>query len=170
MRFVAAMILFSACTMCGFLNAYRLGARSRGIHAVIADAKRIQSRMEYSSASIGRILSETDASEMHALWSCMSDELGHGSTVFEGWRTAYERTRTDLTILNALHKEEIDAMDEFFRDLGTSDINSERKHFALFYDRMEALYLTAESDYKNRGRVFRSIGTLGGAALAILVI
>lgn len=170
MRFISAILLFSACAMCGSMYAHRLGARVRGIRAVILDTKRIQSRMEYSSACIGRILGEMGTSELCTLWSCMSENIGAGQTVYEGWRKAYERVRADTSILNALHTEEIDAMDEFFRDLGSLNINSERQHFLLFYDRMEAFLSVAENEHKTRGKVFRGIGALGGAALAILVI
>lgn len=170
MNLISAILLFSACTMCGFLNAYRLGARVRGIRALILDIKRIQSRMEYSSAPIARILEGMDTSPIHMLWSCMKSELNTGNTVYDAWRAAYDKTRRDLPLLGALHPDDIDALNELFSELGTSDMESQRQYFALFSSRMDAVLETAETESKSRGRVFRGLGALGGAALALLVI
>ena len=170
MNVLAAGIAFVVCTMFGFMSAYRLQNRTRGIHAIIADIKRVQSRMEYSSASIGRILSEMDTSPICKLWSCMGKELSEGACVLDGWRSSYEHVRSELPLVCALHAEDTAALEELFSELGRSDIESQRQYFALFYSRMEAIYQTAENDYKNRGRVFRGIGALGGVAVAILLI
>lgn len=170
MNLFSAMLAFMTCTLAGFMSAYRLNARVRALEILIADMKRLFSRMEYTHAPLTRIIAVYKDSGLSSLWSCMCCELEKGCTVFDAWRNAYAKTITQNTTVNALRKDEISALDELFSEMGASDMESQRRNFALFFDRIDAIYTASERERAARARLFQGMGTLSGVAIAILLL
>ena len=70
----------------------------------------------------------------------------------------------------SLRREERQLLLEFAGTLGGTDLKTQRAGAALLTSRLEELAETAQRENSVKGRVYRTMGMLCGAAVAILML
>ena len=72
--------------------------------------------------------------------------------------------------INGINKDELDIMLSLGNMLGTTDTEGQLQGISDIRTRVEGLYSRRQNEYDKKGKLYRSIGLLTGAALGIMII
>ena len=71
---------------------------------------------------------------------------------------------------NILNKSDIEILKDFGSVLGTTDIEGQTAHCTLSVEFAKKNLAAAVEDYKTKSKLYRSLGLLGGVAVALMII
>jgi stage III sporulation protein AB len=166
----AAVIVF-ACGKIGFDFAGKLKRRVAEIHACESALIALESEMSFNAAplaqafrSIGRTM-KTRVADIFIVAGRNIEEKS-GTTAQEAWNAAIgamakylSMKETDIGILKTLGE-----------TLGASDMDNQKSAILLAKVKLSAAAKEAEEEEKRYGRMYKNIGLLAGALIAILLV
>lgn len=85
-------------------------------------------------------------------------------------KSAWERACQSLERYSWCGAEEAGLLKSLGRSLGTSCAQGQLSLIALYAERLESLERSASEEYERKGKLFRSVGALAGAAAAVLIL
>lgn len=107
-------------------------------------------------------LSERQSIQELKFLSCVLDNMSSGMTFPYAWKNAL----SDDTLLSP---ELTELLLKFGESLGTSDIEGQLMSIERSEEELSGIYENALSIYRRKGRLYRSIGLLGGITAALLL-
>ena len=166
MRLVIAFVLFVICAYIGCSKPSALKRRIGIIEGLERDIRRLSMLMEHRRQPITELMRELDS----PLWRDVRARLSRsGISCREAWNEAL----TDMVESGGwgcLGKQELVILTDFGGALGAGDINTQLDNAALAVKRLEEQRDLAAAEMGKKARVYRSLGILGGAAAALMVI
>jgi len=126
--------------------------------------------MEYEKKPLHRIAKNRAYGEVQPLFDAFGTALSAGAPPAEAFREALARAETEVRGFAALREEERRLLADFAGALGGSDLKTQRAGAALTISRLEEFAGAAAREHGAKGRIYRTMGMLCGAAVAILML
>lgn len=161
-----ALILMSG-TALGFFASKYLDQQVRRLEQLEGFLHALMVRLEYTLAPTGELIRDVAGMEQFAgvkfLQDC-SARCERGESFPDSWKAAVEGGRAQRT------PEENRLMLEIGGILGSYDADSQIAELRSILARLEVCRKAAEEHRKQRAKLYRSLGMLGAAAIAVLFL
>lgn len=162
---VAVILLFS---LAGFAKAADYEERNKVIKALLNDIRKISMQIEFTSDPVVIILDKISTeSELKEIWQEQIRNINNSMSCYEAWQNV---VCNNDKIQYLLQGEEKKGLDSFFRTLGTGDKVSEKKNAEHIYELLDEISTRLNQETNNKKKLCKSLGTLIGIAIAILII
>lgn len=165
---VTAVFLMGA--LLGQNSAKRLSLRRDMLGDLIASIRRLAMRMEYARLPLHRMAEQCVGGTAAPVFAAFAAALEEGRTPLAAWETAEEHALLHERAFAALHPGDREVLRTFAGALGTADLRREQQNAAMALQELERLQAEAGAAYDRKGRVYRAMGVLCGAAVAILLL
>lgn len=166
MRYAIAFILFGICAYAGY--SYSGGKRDRlnALNELIRGIKLLGIKMDFRPLPIYELLQTLDGE----LWREAAQRISADGSMAEAFGGALEKLIGENGPLRCLDRADVQILLEFGSALGGSDLRAQRSNIALALKRLEENAELLKQDVRKSERIYRSLGILGGLALAIIVL
>lgn len=155
--------------MAGYFKSVELRRKAETADALCQDISILMLKMEYSNLPLKQLVQQLDSMILIRFWQNFSAALDN-NTVFFAWAEAIKKEQKQNPGFAALKAGDIVSITEFGKNLGITDIAAQKKNFNLFKQILEEKVKAYKSDSVTKGRMYRSIGLLGGLAVAIMMV
>lgn len=167
---IALIALFFLCTGLGMRGASALERRAQMLSALIGSVKRLMTRLEYARLPLSQLLCTEDFGEAGALWRLFGEELQSGLSPDAAWTAAIHSASADDRSISSLSDADRAALLRFASGLGKYDVRTQKEQAELLLAELADSAREAERQYGKKGRVYRAMGVLSGAAVCILLV
>jgi stage III sporulation protein AB len=170
-KLLTSCIIISCCTWMGIQSANRYSQRIKEIrilqHSLSVLETEILHYLTILPEALERIAASTNGI-LGQFFHNVSEKLINRQdyTVSKAWRNTLEEIKSEIS----LHQEEIDLLIRFGDNLGISDKEGQHRYFELIQDQLKKQERSAEETRSKYERMYRSLGVLGGLALAIILL
>ena len=139
--------VFTVCSMAGFLKSFGLKKRHKKLLAIYRSMSDLRERIRMGGGEIERLV-----------YLCFEEDT---SSISEG-----------KAIINAMYlkKADVEILEEFFRDLGMSDSDSEYERTGLYMSIILKISDEAEKKCGELCRLYSSLGILCGLFICIFFL
>lgn len=159
----AIAVLFGAAA--GIWFSKRLKERERFMSSVILLIKELTVQIKYTNTEIGTMLKSASQNEAYQnllfVTSCL--DIGENGDFHPLWNDGVKKqpylTPTDRELLFALGNR-----------LGETDLDGQLSFLELTCEQLKKQQQDAAENYRQKGRMYRSVGLLCGLALGIMVL
>lgn len=172
MRLALCLVLFACSAALGFLFADRLTQRCRALRTVQGMLSALFMRLKYYQEPLYQAAAHTAPhleTEANDWLTALAHRLENGSSAGQALECILSQTKPPLALNQALGAEEKAALVELFERIGSHREDQEAA-FALCAERLEQLLSAAEETRLRRGKLYRTVGVLGGAVWVILFL
>ena len=164
------MVLFLTTFGSGVLFSQRLNKRLFELKLIERLAQRIQVRLEFRSLSTEEILDQLVCDSTFQSFSFLphcqhlmqKDELSFP----KAWKAAVEKKKNSLS----LNEEELQVLVSLSEIIGSASVQRQLSSLEGVQKELHRMIDDAQNDCKKKGKLYRSLGILGGAAVAIITI
>lgn len=152
-----------------------------GIYASLVLRKRVEclelcsrfvqwmdTRIRYSAAPVGELLLEAEREpEFRTLpfLGQAADKIRRGTIPVKAWEQALAEEKSGW-----LTSQDRELLSGFGSGLGKTDVEGQRNHCRYFAGRLEDSLRSARAEASAKGRLYVSLGIMGGAGLSLLLI
>lgn len=171
LRLMAVIAVFGGCTWAGIRACTRLKERAGLLAALRADIRRLTLLMGYSAEPLSRLSERIAEGRTAAFWHAFGEELTGSADVPTAWEKAMvAAAKADSPFLTLLTEPERSILLDYAAGLGGSGQHTQRENARLLEERLSAVAEEAMAEYARKGRMYRTMGLLTGAAAALLVL
>ncbi|MDO4543250.1 MAG: stage III sporulation protein AB [Clostridia bacterium] len=160
-RYIAIAIAFLSCTLCGLQSASRLKQRAESLRRLLTSIRQLADGAILTKKPIAGLIEQQREGTYGEMFGAYAKGLKEGLTPKKAWERVGDF---------GLCKEAEAAVAGFLSELATA----EGRQLSEASDRacrtIEELYEAASEESCKKGRVYRAVGVLSGAAIAILLI
>lgn len=167
MRFLLALLLFAACSFFGFSKAKAVKRRLEIVEGFLLDIRQLSISMRYRMTPVKELIRSLSESTVSAFWQELLLRMEREGPLEEAWRAALKKLREDEFF--SLTDAEARMLEDFGAGLGTSDYKAQKANMEMALERLDAQAQTLRQEVAQKGKIYRSLGMLGGLAAAILV-
>lgn len=168
MKTVLIVSIMIICTLTGSYFSGRLKQKCIFLKDISYMLEELRLLIEFESAEVGeiiqRLLKNKRLSELGFI-SDIAERIAVGSDFGSLWESAVEMQHYDF-----LSSEEKEFIKDIGRKLGKSDINGQINAIKFEKNELENMIRTADDDYCRKAKIYRSLGVLCGAFIAIMFI
>lgn len=166
MRIGAACVMTAAGAWSGRMLAGAQMRRTRTLEALRSGVRRLETEMLERRMPLSEALEACE----NGLFCAAAKEMKNGKEPFEAYRQASERLRKRGELLDSLEEGDMAALGRLFAHLGMDGAQSQRLLLRDAQEELERLTAQARSRQQEYGRLYTSLGALGGGALALLLM
>ena len=160
------MALFMICAYVGYSKPSGIKRRVIALEELEGDIRRLDMLMEHRKLPIEQLIAGLDS----PLWEEVSRLMkSRDTSLFNAWMAALELMTEDGR-LRCLNGGDMAVLTDFGDALGVSDTSAQASNAALAIKRLKERREAAAMELLKKQRLFRSLGVLGGAAAALMVI
>lgn len=168
LRTLALLGIVGCCAWVGFRAEGRLKRRYDTVRAMLANISALTMCMQYTARPLSELVQECKTDKTAVFWERFAEELNR-NTVAVAWPLAMRHARERDGGFMSLQQEELAMFEEYARGLGGSDRYTQSKNAAMLEKRLDHVVSASLDTYSRKGRIYRSMGVLGGIAVAILL-
>lgn len=162
MNIFPAAALFAACTIIGLRQSRMLKLRAENLGELEQLCAQIELEMRCTAPPLEQL-----AKSLHGEFARLLEaEIANGSDIRSAWAASCEK----LGRYSLCKSDEQQLLRELGAALGTTSAESQLGLLELYRGRFAELRMAAVEEYRQKGRLFRSIGALAGAGAAVLVL
>ncbi|MCE5234571.1 MAG: stage III sporulation protein AB [Clostridiaceae bacterium] len=169
MRFLLALALFGVFSFLGFSKAKALKRRLNVVEGFAVDIRQLSILMRYKMIPVRELIQKLEGSALKDFWETLLNEMERARPLADAWRDALEKVRDGGGDFFYMADEEARVIGDFGAALGTSDLAAQRANMELALERLQAQASALGREASQKGKVFRSLGMLGGLAAAIVI-
>lgn len=161
------ILIVIACGGVGLLKSHSLGERLRMLTLLERLMEHFSTQIRFRSLTLEELLWECIKNPIFkelGFLETVSKDMSEGLTFKEAWQHGVGSWNGPL---NPGDKLLILSIKE---ELGVSDTEGQLAALALVLEQLKALAKEALEDYQRRGRLFRSLGVLGGIFISLLLV
>lgn len=163
-RLVYGVILFLIACVLGGLACGKLNNELDALVGMAEDLKIMHSTMKYERSGVIELTSKLrNMGNLSEFWAEMENELRKNDGVMPAWKNASK-------LLASLNKKDISTLDAFFADFGKGGTQAELNRFEFTLEKINESVGKKKTEYESRTKLIRTLSSLAGLALAILVI
>jgi len=169
LKAVGALLIVAASSGVGGLYAEKFARRRREIKAFSDALGRLETEVFYGSTPLPTALARVAEGAPRAIRPFFADllrQLEMTDDLRSSWRQAMERHFAQ----SCLAPEDLSCLLPLADVLGTSDREDQRRHLKSTADRLRQNEETARIEEDKNTKLWRSVGLLGGVALAIIFL
>ena len=161
------LLIVLSCSMIGMLLASNLSARLRRLESCLSLLSEISGRLEYLQPTMYSLITSLAGQERFEqlvfLRQC-AQSMQAGRPFSSSWASALDECS------HQLGREEAAILASLGDILGRSDLESQLSALALAKQQLEQRVDTAREKVLTQSKLYRSMGVLGGAAAAIILM
>ncbi len=169
MNIILALMLLAGCTALGYRKTERLRKRKKTLLSMQADIRRLSERMALYPEPFSKMLSRIDP-VTDEFWLIFQSALCADEAVGILFEKAMHEASEQKNGFELLSDEETAILRDFGSMLHVPELASQQENALLAVSRLGAAAEALETQIKQKGRLFESLGLLSGLALALLVI
>lgn len=167
---IAIVAAFLYCTWAGFASAARLKKRAALLHAIAVAVQKLLISMEYAKLPLSELLRRKLYGDAQILFDCFASYLDGGADAYGAWRGAKRELPGADDAFASLTDADWAMLGAFMQELGTTDGTAQRESGLLLRSGIAEAIAEADDLYNKRGRLYRTMGLLCGAAISILLL
>lgn len=160
-RLIGLMLVFCAGCGIGVQRAAQLRQRARRVRLLERLVSDLATQLRYQTPTVRELIEFLRAQPMYAPFGFLM-QIGETGRFCDAWRGAVEGD-------SALGAEEKLLLLELGGTLGTTDAEGQLCALSLTLTRFSALAADLERAAAEKGRLYRALGILGGAAAAVVL-
>lgn len=164
------MGLFGCCAVLGVHASNSLHLRWDTLRALLQSFHQIALRMEYAMEPFGMLASRCGNARTTIFFNALTEALEVQTDMATAWAHAMEHAQSCDAGFAALQQEELAALYEYAAKMEEGGYQAQIKNVLLLEKQLEDIAVCAAEIYKKKGRMYRSMGILGGIAVAILLL
>lgn len=166
---IAMLTVFSYCSYLGFAASGRLRRRERFLCALRDSVKELLFHMGQTRLPLCALLLSLGQSPARQLMRTLGEALSAGASIDAAWEGAKaELGRAGA--LSDLTQSDMEALDRFFPSLGKTDLAGQQENGRLLLRYLSEACAAAGEEQSARGKLYRALGPLMGAAAAVLML
>ncbi|MBE5785713.1 MAG: hypothetical protein E7330_07955, partial [Clostridiales bacterium] len=169
MNVIFALLLLAVCTRIGHMKTEKLRKRRKTLAAMQNDIRRISERMALHPEPFPGLLSRFTPS-LETFWQVFLKVLSEDETVGALFEIAMRDAAKQGNGFELLSEAEWMIFADYGAGLFAPELSAQQENAALAVRRLGEAVDTLETEIKQKGRLFESLGLLSGLALALLVI
>lgn len=162
LRITAILVCFGVCTLAGVRAANRLGRRVSQLSGLAAGAARLITAARVSRAPLADLIKNERDLPCAAVFGAFMAGIREG-------REPQEAATRALTSVEGLTASDRTAAGDLLCSLAAGDLVTTEQRYAQAAARLAGGLQEAECDRKDKAKLYRIIGVLGGAVLAVLL-
>lgn len=162
MRVLAALVIFALGVIMGYTKSTELKKRSQLLTELKQLIRELSVRIAYTAPTLDELSEDCGG----LFGELLRNERSQACDIRAAWSGAVDRL-SEYTFCGG---EEAALMRELGSTLGTSDVQGQLSMLDMYAARLSVLSAAAEEALRTKGKMFRSVGALLGAGLAVLVI
>ena len=164
-RMGAACVMTAASAWGGRLMAGAQGRRAEALYEAVGGVKRLQIEMLERRTTLKEALSLA-----RGAFSAAADEMEGGAPPGEAWERAQRAQTARGAPLDALEESDLTALTGLFARLGEGGLQTQRLALTEAEEELLRLHDQARRRRDEQGRLYASLGGLGGLALALMLL
>lgn len=168
-RVIAIAVSFLACSLCGFQNAFRLEKRSKLIGKLIATVRILSDSVELTRKPVAALIRSCTQMPCYDLFERYAQSIENEKSSKDAWRET-EIWMGEHAEYFRFCEDERNALGSYFEALSTSDGVWLKKAMEQASEQLLRIHEQAQAECARKGKVYRSLGVLIGAAIAILLV
>lgn len=153
----------------GFAVSKRFQNRVKQLESMAVMLQRIRVYLEYEQTPtkllIQKLSQSESLSDLCFLKRC-AEKMGENPNFAIAWQESIRKVKTQL----ALEEEDYDILMQLAELLGVYDVQAQISGILVLETMVKQQIEEATEQYKTMGKLYRSLGVLGGIAVAILVV
>ncbi len=169
-KIIGCIVIMLCSVKIGFDEAGKFRTRINEIREIQTAFAALKGEIGFRRAPIAEALANAGImlkTSVAKLFLTAKDELKSDNiTAAEAWERSFEKTKEQL----CLTAEELYIVSSFGKLLGVSDTSGQLENIELATARLELCEKQAIEDERRRGRLYRSLGVIGGIVLAVIFI
>lgn len=170
LKFIGALLLLLSGTLFGFYQAQQLSRRPKQIRQLIQALQRLETEIAYGFTHLPdalMALSQQTAAPLSRMFRQMSEQLSvpTGRSVKEVWQSAVH----DGWKHTSMKEGEKDVVLQLGFTLGITDREDQVKHLRLGLRQLQTEEELAREEQQRYEKMWKSLGILAGALVAILI-
>ena len=169
MRFFLALALFGVFSFLGFAKANALKRRLRIVEGFLVDIRQMSILMRYRMVPVRELIQKLEGSVLGAFWGALLAEMERARPLADAWRIALGKMREGGGDFFYMADAEARVIGDFGASLGTSDLAAQKANMEMALERLQAQAEALGRESAQKGKIFRSLGMLGGLAAAIVI-
>lgn len=163
-RLVYGVILFLIACALGGLACGKLNNELDALLGMAEDLKIMHNTMKYERSCIIELTSKLrNVGKLPEFWSEMENGLKKNDGVMAAWQNASK-------LLTSLNKKDMSTLDAFFTDFGKGGTQAELNRFEFMLENINESVCQKKAEYESRTKLIRTLSSLAGLALAIMVL
>lgn len=166
LKFAGIIVIISAASFTGYYFSAALKKRVLILKKLNYMLEEILILLRYKSATVYEIAETLAGDERFSDFDFLDNIKPESGTSFQqSWCTAVYNSK-----LCGIKKSDIELLADIGKKLGTSDLDGQVSTVMLQRSELEASILSAEEEYSRKAKLYRSLGALTGAFVAIMLI
>lgn len=169
LRLAGAALIVLAASRLGALVAGRFTARRLDLRSLTDALERLETEVVYGATPLPRALgelAESGPSRVRAFFADVVSRLGVADDLPMAWREALDAFFATSSLIGS----DRGALRPLGDVLGRSDRQDQSRHLKATAQKLRQLEAQAALDEDRHARLWRSVGTLGGLAIAIIFL
>lgn len=165
-----AFIVFSSSGL-GYILGSRFNMRVRELRLLRAAIQMLETEVVYSNTPLPdafESIYKRCSSPINELFRTISSNLT--KRTFDSVGEAFSKAVEDLKRNLSLSHEDIEILKSFGHSIGNSDIGGQVKSYKMILKQLEIQESKAEEQRSKNEKMYKSLGTLSGLAIAILLL
>ncbi|MEG1525181.1 MAG: stage III sporulation protein AB [Clostridia bacterium] len=169
-RAIAVLAAFGGCVFLGLTASNRIRLRLEVLRELCEAVRRLQLGVLYTNMPVGELLGGCAGRHTGATFHSASERVVGGERLIDAWLCETARSPAKIGVFDCLTERDRQLLNDYFSILGTSGRMAQRESAELMIHELEQNQLEAEDTYTKKGRVYRTMGVLLGAGVAILLL
>lgn len=161
LKLFGAVLLVCSTTFCGFMLSGKLKSRSKFLLAFQDFICTLETNIRYNSDDIIRII---EKSAINPMLSAFSNTKSLDFSSY--WKTAISSIPKNY----GLNNEDVAILNDFGKSLGTTDIEGQLNHIALYKDIFNQQLSKSKEEYREKSKLYKVLGFFTGSIIAIMFI
>lgn len=167
MKGLGIVLLAAALTAFGWQKSARLAGRARTLQTVEHLCRRVGEEIRFTAAPPTQILTKIGGEEP---FFSMPFLRNFCSVLPEKFHKTWNEQATQFAKATGLSNEETACFCQFGSALGTTDLRGQQQLCAATQERFAQFYKTAQEEYREKGRLYVTLGGISGAAAALIML
>lgn len=151
------------------MKSRELSVRVRQLEAFVGAISMISTEIRYLASPVGVLMTKVDALEEYRelkIFGICADKLAEIPDFSKAWELSLTQARPFLS----LNDGDCEALLWFGRVLGTTDVDGQTASCGRYADLLSQRLTVAREDRGKRGKLFSSLGVLGGIFFVVLFL
>ncbi len=167
MKGLGIVLLAAALTAFGWQKSARLSSRARALQTVEHLCRRVGEEIRFTAAPPAPILAKIGEEEPFSSLNFLKEFSEISPEQFHDF---WKKQATDFAKSKAFTKEETAAFCQFGAALGTTDLRGQQQLCETAKERFAQFHEAAANDYREKGRLYVTLGGISGAAAALIML
>lgn len=165
-KIIGLLCVVTAGAGCGIYASLRLKSRALLLEKYLSFLNGVEIRVRFGQCDINELLNQAeDYGDLSRILTFCGEYLNTGKHFGEAWRTALDKAQKQRLIFPS---ERMLLSD--FASFGTSDVEGELSRLKIHSERVTQRYEELLKENLDKGKLYRTLGLFGGAAVALIAL